>query len=60
LNLIDLSGAIKSKFKAHGGIVNGQETSGIVRDVVAFGEADRPESWRVVSVGYDGRVQISR
>jgi hypothetical protein len=61
LNLIELStGTAKSKFKAHGGIVNGNETSGIVRDVVSFGESELPDTWRVISVGYDGRIQISR
>ena len=59
LNLIDLTGSIKSKFRAHGGTSNGTELSGIVRDVAMLGSADRPDSWRAVSVGYDGRIQIS-
>lgn len=60
LILLDLHGKTHSRLKVHGGIINGQEISGVVRDVAMVGEADKPETWRVVSVGYDGRVRISR
>lgn len=60
LNLIDLTGAVKSKFRAHGGTKDGTELSGIVRDVAMLGSAGGPDGWRAVSVGYDGRIQISK
>jgi hypothetical protein len=60
LNLIDLTGQVRSRLKVHGGMSNGQEASGVVRDVAVTGQADDADSWRFVSVGYDGKVQVSK
>jgi hypothetical protein len=59
LTLVDLAGKVRAKLKAHGGLVNGAQSSEVIRDLAIVDTTEHDGRWRVVSVGYDGRVVVT-